>query len=576
MINGNIKNRIFFNKYKIEKLINKSEFSCVYKGINIISKESVAIKIENRIAMNNILESEAYILFMLKGIGIPNFISYGKNIKYNILVEELLGPSLNDILILGQIKNGFPIKDICMIAIQGLDRLEFIHSKNIIHRDIKPHNFLIGRKDEKIIYLIDFGFARKYKSSRTGKFIKFTNLRKLFGSMAFSSINANAGYEQSRRDDLESFGYMLIYLAKNNLPWMNIRIMKNKKEEANEICKLKKRTEIENLCEGLPEEFINYIKYCRKLEFEQEPNYKYLRYLFSLILTKINQKNDLSFFWIIKKNSKSPTKSYENYYIMKRDTHKRLYNSVKKSLEKKRKESNNNTLKPNYFQNSKKDTQKKNYIFRNIDKKSSNNKNKISIINFNTDNNINERTITTSRIDEQNNSFNKLKLNQFISKNDSSYYSKNKSKLIRVNPQKTLSDYIGPKNNIRPPNQNINGTMNITIKNYYNFENSINNYQEGKKINNISYNNIYYNRNNYCNKIVKEIPSNNYNYNYKINPDIHYKLKYKILGTADNNNRFKNNNDYSFQNEEKNIRTINYKNLTAENSAYSFQNKKKY
>ena len=135
-----------------QKLINKSEFSEVYQGINIIKKEPVVIKIENRMAIFNILESEAYILFTLKGFGIPNLISYGKSGKYNILVEELLGPSLNDILKLRKIKNGFPIKDICMIAIQGLDRLEFIHSKNIIHRDIKPHNFLIGKK-MKVLYI---------------------------------------------------------------------------------------------------------------------------------------------------------------------------------------------------------------------------------------------------------------------------------------------------------------------------------------------------------------------------------------------------------------------------------------
>ena len=149
MINRCIEKQIFFNKYKLQKLINKSAFSYVYKGINIINKELVAIKIENKITMINILESEAYILFNLKGFGIPNVISFGKSGKYNILVEELLGPSLGEILKLKRIKNGFPIKEICMIALQGLDRLEYIHSKNIIHRDIKPHNFLIGRKDEK-------------------------------------------------------------------------------------------------------------------------------------------------------------------------------------------------------------------------------------------------------------------------------------------------------------------------------------------------------------------------------------------------------------------------------------------
>ena len=188
-----------------------------------------------------------------------------------------------------------------MIALQGLDRLQFIHSKNIIHWDIKPHNFLIGKKDEKIVYLIDFGFAKKYRSSRTGKFIKFTKLGRLFGSLAFSSINANAGYQQSRRDDLESFGYMLIYLAKKYLPWMELGVMKNRKEEANETFKLKKRIKLETVCEGLPEEFKDYLKYCQKLEFEQEPNYNYLRNLFILILIKENQKNDLNFFWINKK-----------------------------------------------------------------------------------------------------------------------------------------------------------------------------------------------------------------------------------------------------------------------------------
>ena len=340
MIKGNIEKQIFFNKYKLQKLINKSKFSYVYKGINITNKELVAIKIEDRIAMKNILESEAYLLFYLKGFGIPNLISYGKSGKYNILVEELLGPSLADISQLKQIKNGFPIKDVCMIALQGLDRLEYIHSKNIIHRDIKPHNFLVERKDLKIIYLIDFGIAKKYKSSRTGKFIKFTNLGRLIGSIAFSSINANSGYEQSRRDDLESFGYMLICLAKKCLPWIKLEIKKTPEKKAIEALKLKKSIKLEKVCEGLPEEFIDYIKYCRKLEFEQEPNYDYLRNLFILILIKENQKNDLNFFWINKNNAKLITKNYENNSINKRDIHKRLYNSVKKIFRKKEKRRN--------------------------------------------------------------------------------------------------------------------------------------------------------------------------------------------------------------------------------------------
>ena len=137
---------------------------------------------------------------------------------------------------------------------------------------------------------------------------------------------------------------------------------------------MKKRIKIEKLCEGLPEEFIDYLKYCRKLEFEQEPNYNYLRNLFTLILIKGNQKNDLNFFWENKKNENSATKNYENNHIMRRGTHKRLYNSVKKSLEKKSKEKINNTLKSDYskandsldkindIQNNKKGIQKKNFL----------------------------------------------------------------------------------------------------------------------------------------------------------------------------------------------------------------------
>ena len=153
----------------------------------------------------------------IEGYGIPRIISYGRHGLYNVLIEELLGISLDDILE-KLITKKFNLNDVCMIGLQCLERLEYIHSKYVVHRDIKPPNLVIGKNDPNILYLIDFGLSRKYRSSRTGKHIKFNNLKLTFGSLRYLSINGNRRYEQSRRDDLESLGYMLIYIATGKLP----------------------------------------------------------------------------------------------------------------------------------------------------------------------------------------------------------------------------------------------------------------------------------------------------------------------------------------------------------------------
>ena len=196
MKNGNLNNRLLFNKYKIKKLIYRTKLSSIYEGINIKDNEPVAIKLEKKSGKFDLLESEAYFLFYLKGYGIPKIITYGKSGLFKVLVEELLGLSINSLWEMRKsYKNGSKllIKDICMIALQGLERLEYIHSKNIIHRDIKPHNFVSGKNNPELIYLIDFGFARKYRSSRTGKHIKFKCLKVAYGSLRYYSINANKG-----------------------------------------------------------------------------------------------------------------------------------------------------------------------------------------------------------------------------------------------------------------------------------------------------------------------------------------------------------------------------------------------
>ena len=337
---------LIFNKYQIKKLIASTHFGYLYEGINIKEKEPVAMKFERRISKFNLLESEAYFLFSLKGYGIPKLISYGKSGPFNVLIEELLGLSIHAIWNTNKLNQKYKLKDVCIIALQCIDRLEYIHTKDVIHRDIKPLNITVGNENQNLIYLIDFGFAHKYRSSRTGKHIRYKNIKKFVGSMRFLSINANKGYEQSRRDDLESLGYMLIYLAKNYLPWIEIEKQEiNKIKKYKLVCASKIKNIPEILCSGLPFEFGKYLKYVKNLEFEQDPDYNFLRKLFLDVLRRYHYNNDLIFSWILNKKIIKGSdakcvdiKSYKKNNSLRKSTRqnsqKRLYNEIKKSLEK--------------------------------------------------------------------------------------------------------------------------------------------------------------------------------------------------------------------------------------------------
>ena len=210
------KNQLIFKKYKPIKKIGCGNFGNIYSVIRIKDKQLFALKAEKITSESKMLESEAFFLFILQGFGIPKFISYGHNKNYNILIEQLLDKSLFKIFIENnKISN---IIDVCLVGIQLLDRFEWIHSKNIIYRDIKPENFLIGIDDPNVIYAVDFGFCKKYRSSKTGKHILPKYTGKFNGTLRYASPNAIKGKEPSRRDDLLSLGYMLIFLYIKNLP----------------------------------------------------------------------------------------------------------------------------------------------------------------------------------------------------------------------------------------------------------------------------------------------------------------------------------------------------------------------
>ena len=182
-----------------------------------------------------------------------------------------------------------------------LDRIESVHSFEFIHRDIKPDNFLIGlAKNFNVVYIIDFGLSKRYVNPKTRRHIPFIEGKSLTGTARYASINTHLGYEQARRDDLETLGYVLMYFNRGGkLPWQGLKA-KSKTQKYNRISKVKRETTIDILCQNKPKQFAEYLKYCRKLDFNAKPDYKYLRNLFKDLFKKKGYVNDGRYDWVIK------------------------------------------------------------------------------------------------------------------------------------------------------------------------------------------------------------------------------------------------------------------------------------
>lgn len=285
--------------YKIGKKIGEGSFGVLFEGTNMINGMPVAIKFEPRKTEAPQLKDEYRTYKIMAGTpNVPQAYYFGQEGLHNILVIDLLGPSLEDLF--DWCGRKFSVKTVVQVAVQMITLIEDLHAHDLIYRDIKPDNFLIGRPgqpDENKIHLIDFGMAKQYRDPKTKQHIPYRERKSLSGTARYMSINTHLVREQSRRDDMEALGHVFFYFLRGQLPWQGLKAPNNK-QKYEKIGEKKRTTNVYDLSNGYPVQFGRYLEIVRSLSFEETPDYQGYRKLLLSVLDDMNDSADGTYDWM--------------------------------------------------------------------------------------------------------------------------------------------------------------------------------------------------------------------------------------------------------------------------------------
>jgi len=291
-------------KLELGRKLGAGCFGEVYKGKDLETGEEVAIKVEElrtsapqlafEYDVSKKIAGDRMVPPYPQGFALP--VKFFENAgRHCALSMPLLGPALEDQV--QRCKGRLSAKTTLMLAEQILRRLEYLHSLGIVHRDIKPENFMLGLRGgptEHIVYIIDFGLSRVYHDGKRHR--QFRDKLNLTGTARYASLNAHKGLEQSRRDDLEASGYMMLYFLRGAMPWSGLAAA-TQKEKFARIAQVKEETDLDGLCEGYPECFKEYVVRTRALGYTDRPDYDSLRSLFSDTMKKLGYEEDFNYDW---------------------------------------------------------------------------------------------------------------------------------------------------------------------------------------------------------------------------------------------------------------------------------------